>query len=219
MTENKKERKKLIYIISLIIAVFIVLPLSMTMFASYTAIVEDLDGNYYKAKNIFICGNILISRKNSESSVKKSEVLQAEPAAYSWSFRSMSEIRNIEIIPRPDDSETTGAVDPMYLGRFDVVVQGHAGVLYLREKDDKLYGTIRFPKWGKGAVEYLRGVNIGNGRIQFSRSANAVKEINRLGANYYFTQKFYGTYSASGKKIEGHFINDRKEKHLWEANR
>ena len=100
-----------------------------------------------------------------------------------------------------------------------MIVQGHRGVLYLREKNNKLHGTIRFPKWGNGAVEYLRSVSIGDGRIKFTRSANSAKEINRLGANYYFTQRFYGKYSASGNKIEGNFFNDRKEKHIWEGSR
>jgi len=221
MTEEKKrDRKKLIYCISLTAAILIIFPLFLTLLSPYTAIVEDIEGNYYRAKNIFICGNFMLSRRDPESSAKKSEALKAEPALYSLSFRPMFEIRNIEIIPGPDeDSESDGVVDPRYLGRYNVLVQGHRGVLYLREKDGRLYGTVRFPGWGKGAVEYIRSVRIGNGRIQFIRSANSAKEIKRLGANYYFTQRFYGSYSKSGKKIEGYFINDRKEKHLWEGSR
>jgi hypothetical protein len=218
--EKKKDRKKLIYCISLAAAVLIIFPCIITVFSSYTVIVEDRDGNYYRAKNILILGNSMISRRDPESSVKKSDALKAEPASYSLSYRSMMEIRNIEIIPGPDeDSEIEGIVDSRYLGRYNVIVQGHSGVLYLREKDGKLYGSMRFPKWGKGAVEYLRRVRISYGKIRFTRSANSSKEIKRLGANYYFTHRFYGTYSKSGKKIEGYFINDRKEKHLWEGSR
>ncbi len=221
MTEEKKRnRKKLIYCISLSAAVLIILPCIITVFSSYTAIVEDRDGNFYRAKNILILGNSIISRRDPESSPKKSDTLKAEPASYSLSYRSMNEIRNIEIFPGPDeDSEIEGAVDAKYLGRYNVIVQGHPGILFLREKDGKLSGTMRFPKWGKGAVEYLRGVRIDNGKIRFTRSANSAKEIKRLGANYYFTHRFYGTYSKSGNKIEGYFINDRKEKHLWEGSR
>ena len=221
MTEDKKkDRKKLIYCISLAAAVLIIFPCIITILSSYTVIVEDRDGNFYKARNVFICGNTMLSMRDPESSAKKSDALKAEPDSYSLNCRSMLEIRNIEIIPGPDDdSETEGAVDPKYLGRYNVIVQGHSGVLYLREKDEKLYGSMRFPKWGKGAVEYLRGVRISNGKIRFTRSANSSKEINRLGANYYFTHRFYGTYSKSGKKIEGYFINDRQEKHLWEGSR
>ena len=221
MTEEKeKDRKKIIFSILLISAILVILPLFIIMLASYNVIVEERDGQFYKGKNIFICGNTLILRRDPGSSAKKADAVKSDPSSYRLSFRSMNEIRNIEIIPRvEEEEEQQGAVDPKYLGRYNVIVQGHPGILVLREKEGKLYGTMRFPKWGKGAVEYLRGVQISNGRIQFTRSANTNQEIRRLGANYFFTQRFYGTYSASGRKIEGHFINNRKEKHIWEGSR
>lgn len=221
MTEEKKrDRKKIIFGILLISAILIILPLFIIMLTSYTVIVEERDGRFYKGKNLFICGNTLILRRDPGSAAKKADAVKSDPSSYSLSFRSMNEIRNIEIIPRvEEEEEQQGTVDPKYLGRYNVIVQGHPGILFLREKDGKLYGTMRFPEWGKGAVEYLRGVRINNGKIQFTRSANSDKEIRRLGANYFFTQRFYGTYSASGRKIEGHFINNRKEKHIWEGSR
>jgi hypothetical protein len=218
--DKKKNRKRLVYGILITAAVFIGLLLFLVMSSSYIAVVEERDGQFYKGKNLIICGNTLILRRDPGSSLKKADALKSDPSSYRLSFRSMNDIRNIEIIPRvEEEEEQQGTVDPKYLGRYNVIVQGHAGIMFLREKDGKLSGTIRFPKWGNGAVEYLRGVQINDGRIQFTRSANSNKEIRRLGANYYFTQKFYGRYNASGKKIEGHFINDRKEKHLWEGSR
>ncbi len=218
--DKKKNRKRLIYLVFLTAAVLAGLLLIFIMSSSYTVIVEERDGQFYKAKNIFICGNAMVSRRDPGSTAKKADALKSDPESYSLNFRSISGIRNIEIIPQVDEDEVEqGTVDPKYLGRYNVIVQGHAGILFLREKDGKLYGTIRFPKWGNGAVEYLRGLRINNDRIQFTRSANSSKEIRRLGANYYFTQKFYGRYNASGRKIEGHFINDRKEEHLWEGSR
>ena len=81
--EKKKDRKKLIYCISLAAAVLIIFPCIITIFSSYTVIVEDRDGNFYRAKNILILGNSMISRRDVESYSKKSDALKAESAAYS----------------------------------------------------------------------------------------------------------------------------------------
>lgn len=220
--KSKKNIKKAILFAAAILLLLIagVFPVFMSLTSSYTVIVEDRDKNFYKGKNLFICGNTMILRRDPAAALKKADAVKSEPSSYRLSFRSMNEIRNIEIIPDPDDEEgIQGTVDPKYLGRYNVLVQGHPGVLFLREKDGKIYGTVRFPRWGNGAVEYLKGVQIADGKIRFTRSANSQQEIRRLGANYFFTQRFYGTYSASGRKIEGHFFNDRKEKHIWEGNR
>jgi hypothetical protein len=86
----------------------------------------------------------------------------------------------------------------------------------LRAGGGSLYGTIRFPDWGRGATEYLRNVRIVGGKIYFTRSATTAKEIRRLGTTSYFTQEYSGEYFRSGNFIRGYYTVQGARK-SWEA--
>jgi hypothetical protein len=222
MDEKKRKLFTLILLLTLSAAVIILitLPLVKVINSSYSVIIKDKNMNYFRAGNLFICGNTIICRRDSESVQDRAMIPEEDRSRYSYKILSMQEIISIEILQDEDAAQIElSAVNPRYLGRYKILLQGHEGILVLGVSKDRIYGTVRFPQWGKGAVEYLKGVRISSGEVRFLRSASTPEEIKRLGANYLFKQKFSGTYSSTGKVIKGFMINDRREKYEWEAMR
>ena len=215
-TRREKHMRITVVILSILLAGMVIIPVIRTAFTSYKGLVLDNEGSYFLARNIHICGETLICRKSSFTSKKKGAALSDETGTFSLSILPVNNIKSIEFIPDEEDPED-GDLNAAYLGRYKINVQGHDGTLVLYEKNGRVYGTVRFRTWANGATEYLKGIKISGKTIRFTRSATTLKEMRRLGANNLFTQRFYGTYSASGKKIYGHFTNDRKEKYEWKA--
>jgi len=222
MDDKKKKMYTLIILLTLSAAVIflITLPVVKVLNSSYSVIIKDKNMNYFRAGNLFICGNTIICKKDSESVQDRTMIPEEDRSRYSYKILSMQEIISIEILQDEDAAVIElSDVNPQYLGRYKIQLQGHEGILVIGVSKDRIYGTVRFPQWGKGAVEYLKGVRISSGEVRFLRSASTPEEIKRLGANYLFKQKFSGTYSSSGKVIKGIMINDRREKYEWEAMR
>ncbi|HXK66536.1 MAG TPA: hypothetical protein PK348_09735, partial [Spirochaetota bacterium] len=107
---------------------------------------------------------------------------------------------------------------PQYLGVYHINASGHEGILVLQVKDGVLYGSVRFPNWANGVWEPLKGVNIKNNTLWFTRSVTNEQERIKTGAREYFTQQYVGTYKDNGKKIIG-FYKLRGAKYLFEAYR
>lgn len=219
MTEDNRKRKLSAFIIpAALILLFLLIPVLMVSISHGEYIITFNDDRGVSARKIFICGDTVICMKGSESGEEKSADTGNE---YSLSILSMKDIKKIEkLLP---ETETPAAdtlnIDPVYLGNFTIRLQGYTGKLRLYKNRDRISGTVQFPDWGNGKVEYLKGISIGSGRIRFIRSANTEAEMRRLGANSYFTQKFSGTYGNSGKTISGFLVNHRNEKHQWDAQR
>lgn len=218
-TVDKSERKNRIAIIvlSLLVAALLLLPVIRTACAHHSGLLLDIEGNYSVIKNMHLCGETLVYRKSSFSSKQRETALGDETGTFSLSIISTKKIKSIEFIQDQEDEAEDTAGQNVLLGKFKINVQGHEGTLVLYEKDEKIYGTVRFPGWANGATEYLKNIKITGDRISFVRSATTTNEMRRLGANNLFTQRFTGTYSKSGRRIWGQFINDRKEKYQWEA--
>jgi len=196
----------------------LVVPAVKVLDSSYSVIIKDKNMNYYRAGNIFICGNTVICRIDSESAGDKTMLPEEDRSRFSFRRLSMQDIISIEI--QQDEEISIDESSPVHtpqLGRFKIQLQGHEGILVLGVSKERAYGKVRFPQWGKGAVETLKGVRISGGKVNFIRSASTPEEVKRLGANYLFKQKFSGTYTPSGKVIKGFMTNDRGEKHEWEA--
>lgn len=222
MEEKKKKSicRTVLLLLAIVIFLLIAIPFFNVISSSYSVIIKDRELNYYRAGNVFICGSIIICKRGAESAREKTMLPPGDRAAYSYIILSMNDIISIEI-EQNIDTETAEipSVNPQYLGRYRILLQGHEGVMVLGVSKERVYGTVRFPKWGRGAVEYLKGVKISGGGLRFTRSAATSDEIKRLGANYLFTQKFSGSYSSAGKVIKGFMTNDRGEKYEWEAVR
>ncbi len=216
---SPKKFRIAVIILSIIIVALILIPVIRTASAPHRGLLHDTEGNYTMIKNMHLCGETLLCRKSLFSSQQRDAAMSDETGKFSFTIISTRDIKSIEFIPAAeepgeDSDETT---DTARLGRFKINVQGHEGTLVLYEKDEKIYGTVKFPGWANGATEYLKGIKITGDKISFTRSATTVKEMNRIGANNLFTQKFSGTYSKSGKRIHGYFVNNRREKYQWEA--
>lgn len=222
MDDKKKLRvyPVIIAVISVVLVILIFVPVIKTMNSSYTVIIKDRSMNYFRAGGLFICGSTVICRREAASSGDiQSLPEENRPGSY-LTVMSMDNILSIEVVNGEERDETDAAdVRPEFLGSYKIELQGYDGILYLGVSKEKVYGTVRFPKWAKGARETLRGVRINSGGIKFTRSASTPAEMKRLGANYLFRQKFTGTYGSSGRIIKGYMINDRGERHEWKAKR
>jgi len=207
-------------LLSIIVILFITLPVVKVINSPVSIIIKDKEMNYYRGANLFICGNTIICRIDSISAREKSKLPEEERYRYHFKLLSMNDIQSIEILHVEEGgSDEPSPVNPANLGRFKIKLQGHEGILVLGVSKDRVYGTVRFPLWGRGAVEYLKGLRISSGEVRFTRSASTADEMKRLGANYLFKQNFSGTYSSSGRVIKGFMVNDRKEKYEWEAEK
>ncbi len=223
MDKKKKDvlNKVALILLSVSLIFLIALPIVKVMTSSYTVIIHDKDLNYYRGGNLFICGSTIIVKRDSESVKNKTSLPSPDSGRFYYTILSMDNIISIEIIQEEDDEDKEILPVPVqYLGRYKIILQGHEGILVLGvSKKQQVYGSLRFPGWAKGAVEYLKGVRISSGGVRFTRSASTPEEIRRLGANYLFKHNFSGKYSSSGKVIKGIMTNDRKERHEWEAER
>jgi len=222
MDEKKRKLfvRLLLLTLSAAVILLIAIPAVKVLNSSYSVIIKDKDMNYFRAGNLFICGDTIICRKDSESVKDRTMLPEEDRSRYLFKILSMYDIVSIEILQDEDAAVIElSAVNPQYLGRFKIQLQGHEGILIIGITKDRIYGTVRFPQWGNGAVEHLKGVRISSGEVRFLRSASTTEEMKRLGANYLFKQKFTGTYSSSGKVIKGFMVNDRGEKYEWEAAR
>jgi len=217
--ENKSVSKKvLLVLLSAAVIFLIAFPIVKVMNSSYSVVIKDKEMNYFRAGNLFICGDTIICRKDSETAKDKSKLPAEDISRYSYKILSMKDIISIEIVLQDEVAEIdSSAVNIQYTGKYKIHLQGHEGILVLGVSKERVYGTLRFPDWGRGAVENLKGIKTGSGEVKFIRSASTAEEIRRLGANYLFKQTFSGKYSVSGKVIKGIMVNDRGEKHEWEA--
>ena len=192
----------------------------MAAFARYDALVKDTSGNFYRARSLFIAGNTFICSRDPSNYPTKQGALQGKETGRSLSFMSMKQIEFIEITGgKEEEGPALGAWQPSlkdYIGDYTVNAAGNHGYLSLRASGGYLYGTIRFPNWGRGATEYLKNVGIANGRLYFTRSVTTQQELRRVGANAYFTQQYSGEYLRSGNLIRGFYIVN-KERRQWEA--
>jgi hypothetical protein len=105
-----------------------------------------------------------------------------------------------------------------YIGEYQINAAGNNGFLFLYARGNNVYGTIRFPSWGKGIQEPLKNLRIANGSISFTRSAKSKEELSRLGITTPFSQDYTGSYLHSGKTIKGSYSVQGVKKN-WEAER
>jgi len=220
MIDKKRIREFLIPLcigMLLIIAVIVILSAS----SRYDVIVKEADGAYYKAHSLFIAGNILLCSRDSSTFTTRDGAFQSKEENKNLALISMRQVQFIEVISRPDDTgPALGAWQASlqdYIGDYTVNAAGNHGYLSLRATaGGYLYGTIRFPEWGRGATEYLKYVRLINGRIYFTRSVTAPQELQRIGGNSYFIQDYSGEYFKSGNLIRGYYTIQGARK-TWEA--
>ncbi|MCP4138089.1 MAG: hypothetical protein GY754_44410 [bacterium] len=198
-------------ILALVILLFLLMPLILGMCSSYKALIKNTDKKYYKAKAVYIIGDTLLCLKDSEIYTSRKRALKGEDKSFSPAIVSMKDVVFIELIhdpeekPEPEEKpRAAGSVSGRYLGKYRINAENNHGFLYLkRSKSGRAYGSIVFPKWARGVFEKLKNVKVENGRIRFTRSATSRQEMERLGINKPFTQKYSGVYKQGGYRIDG----------------
>jgi hypothetical protein len=203
---------------ALVVLLMLILIIAALAASSYTVLVKDADSRYYRAKALFIAGDLVFFLKDGTSYDTRAQAIEAMDLRYRPAFTSMKAVSLIEIFP---DFEAPGrtdgaAVPPMYLGNYRINAAGNNGYLYLRHREGGAYGTVRFPGWGKSPFEPLKRLYIAGGRISFTRSITTRDEMDRAGTNVPFVQEYSGFYSRDGNIIHGHYRVGGSRK-AWEA--
>ncbi|TFH43366.1 MAG: hypothetical protein E4G96_01300, partial [Chrysiogenales bacterium] len=203
-------RKRIIAVVAPVAAAItlpIVVMIIMAATARYSFLIHDTAGKFYRGRALVVVGRLLVCRREATAHPSRIAAIRAPEEPRSLTFMSMSGVRHIEIIadPEEDDPDAWQPVLKDYLGNYVVNAAGNHGYLSLRVGKNGVYGTLRFPEWGKGGTEYLKSVRIANGRIYFVRSVTSRQEQTRLGANRAFVQVYNGEYYRSGGRIKGHY--------------
>lgn len=203
------------------LALAIVIVLVMTVSSRQKVLVKDMAGNYYRARSVIIVGPVVVYSRDPAGYPNRKAAIESASEERKLSVVSLKSIAFIEIMAAPDEGEGLAAWKPGlkdFIGDYVVNAAGNHGYLSLRASGGSVYGTIRFPGWGRGATEYLKGVRISGGTIYFIRSVTTPQEMKRLGASAYFTQQYTGEYFQSGRLIKGYYTvyGQRKQ---WEARK
>jgi hypothetical protein len=204
---TRKKRKKAL--IAAGACVFALLLLSgLAFMAAPRVIVKDGDLSHFRARIIALSGNAVLLIRNSRRHDSRKGAFEDRDSAYLPSVRALDSIAQIEVLPDEDGEDLVGGVSaarPIHLGNFRINAAGNEGFLYLRAKDGVPFGSIRFPGWGNGAFEPLKGVWIAEDRIRFIRSVTTAEEMRKTGAQAAFVQEYFGAYREGGNVIEGNY--------------
>ncbi|MBN2077420.1 MAG: hypothetical protein JW838_00545 [Spirochaetes bacterium] len=200
------------------VALAIIIMIIMAAAARYSFLIHDTAGKYYRGRALVVVGGVLVCRREPTAHPSRAAAMRAAEEPRSFTFMNMRGIRHIEIIPDREEEPPEGWQPALrdYLGDYTINAAGNDGRLSLRAGKEGVYGTIRFPGWGKGATEYLKNVRIANGAIYFVRSVTTRQEQARLGASRTFVQVYRGAYYRSGTRISGHYTVDGMRKQ-WDA--
>lgn len=227
ITLNIDKIKKYLKYAGIILAIVILLlPLILMFFPKNNIVIKLKDGEMYRGRAVILTDDNLYCWK-SENSYKELDIAYSDTDEIEYNL-SMIETEKIDSIyyiiesasneEDLDNENKEQKFDSSYLGNYKVKVSGHVGYLYIRYKNNYLYGGLKFPDWANGVYEPLKSLRIKNGYISFTRSATTVKELRRIGASSYYTQKFSGRFYKNGKIIKGFFYNSGS-KQSWEAEK
>jgi len=231
MAENKKRKGKILMVSGLLAAGVLIASvafITIAFFSGREGVVRTEDSGYFRANNIILIGNFAFMLRSSEISDRREKALDSESPLLHPVFYRLKNIAVIEFSAVPEakknEPSNQGSSDKWsislkdYLGEYKINAAGNNGFLYLGVKGGVVYGSVRFPNWGRGMIEPLKNVKISNGVIKFTRSAVTPSEMKTLGITAPFVQDYQGTYIHSGNSIKGTYSvqGTRKE---WEALR
>jgi hypothetical protein len=209
--------------ISLIAGLLLVIPLLLFMaslFSGREYLVGCTDGTFFRARSIIIAANCAVMKRDRARYTSKKEALDGVPASWRLSVIGMKHINLIEATVMSDDNyAVSDGWRPAlrdYIGKYRINAAGNNGFLFIGASGGALYGSIRFPDWGRGAVEPLKSIGIVNGKLRFIRSVTTQREMGLTGASGYFIQEYSGEYRQSGKMIKGYYTV-RGQRKYWEA--
>ncbi len=212
-------RNKKILITVGVVSLLLIISLLMLLFLpGREALVRDREGSYFRARNVLVAGPVAFMGASKNKFRYRKKALADEGENFPLTFFSLDDLQRIEFLEKEDDEKDTGDIPPYYLGTYKIVAAAHRGILRLWMHKGRVYGTIRFPYWARGKVEYLKGVRIRGRSIRFVRSITTLKEQRRIGSSSYFTQVYYGKYYRRGRQIKGYYTRNG-HRGLWEAKK
>lgn len=218
--QRERDRKIALFAGGAVLGAVVLTALLASFLSTYHAVISVRDGSFIRARALLIAGNTVLCLRGTAEYTKKEDARKGKETSFHPSLLSMETIADIEIVPPGGIEEQKEAtpVNPRYLGKYKILASGHTGYLYLRAKNGQVYGMVRFPDWANGVNEGLWGVRISGNSIYFTRGVNSEQQRRRVGINYYFTQRYYGRYTQSGRKIEGYYLRDGVRS-IWSAER
>ncbi|MBN1500821.1 MAG: hypothetical protein JW982_11725 [Spirochaetes bacterium] len=192
------------------------------------AVIKMLNGDIYRGKIILITDNKMYYQKGKDV-YDDFEIAYSESLDFdiSFSIENIDKIESIHYILREQkdevpEPEVTKKPEEKYdtniFGTYHIFLSGHEGTLYIRYKNGRVYGGVKFPNWANGVYEPLKDVRIKNGELSFTRSATTLKDIRRIGISSYFTQTFTGRLYPKTGEIKGFFTNSGARQ-SWHAEK
>lgn len=216
------EKKRRISILTAGISMLVIALVLLAAFSRHNVLIRDDAGSYFRARTFFIAGGLILCSRDRSGHAARAEALRSDRSDAGLTLISLKHVQLIELTDAHADDGTglsewkPGLRD--YIGDFQLNAAGNRGYLSIRASGGTVYGTVRFPDWGRGATEYLKSMAIVNGRISFIRSATTRQELSRLGASSSFIQVYSGEYLRSGSLIRG-FYTVQGQRKAWEAVR
>lgn len=219
-TGRNEKRPVAAYIAIIALAMLVALPPFLMLSSSQSALVRDTGGAFYLMRSYTIAGNHLLALRTAETHASRKAALESPEVPFRPALISMETVAFIEIIPdAPAEPEAGyGPVPAAYLGTYRINASGNPGYLYIGAGNGIVYGSVRFPEWGKGVAEPLKGVYIRGNIIRFTRSIATPSERERTGAPAYFTQVYTGEYRDGGRVIQGRYMVGGSPR-MWEAKK
>lgn len=218
--ENQSVKRKKYRLILLIagIALLIAALCATLYFSARPALVKERDSRYHRARIVLCAWGVLVSLRDEVSYDQRKAALDAAPSEWVPALERLSGIAEIELLFEEPEKTPPHAIPPEYLGGFEINAAGNNGILYIGVYKGYLVGSVRFPGWGKGAIEPLKGVRIDGDAIYFTRSVTTPEEARRTGSTLYFVQNYSGRYGRNGTVIHG-FYTIQGARKPWEAHR
>lgn len=215
---NKKTIISLIFNATGIILIIILL--MVLLISKKNIIITDNHNSKYQCKRLVVIGKSAISFNTSQNAADIDNNF-IEKKFFIKIFR-LNDLHSItfpeeELTDELTNIQNDGAT-PVYRGIYNIKANGHLGILYIYEKDNRLRGTLRFPQWANGVTEYLKGVSIKGNSIKFKRSAKSIEELQRIGTNSYYEQDYTGFFSNNGRTIKGSYFSNGV-KNVWEGTK
>ncbi len=217
-TRGNTRRRIALPVVIIALAVLAALPFILSIASSQRALVRETDGAFYLVRSYTIAGKHLLCLRTAESFTSKKAALESPDAGLRPALISLETVAFIEILHDAPPEAEAGPVPGSHLGTYRINASGNPGYLFLGAKDGYVYGSVRFPQWGRGAMEGLKGVRIQGNRISFIRSVNTQAERERTGAPTYFTQVYTGEYRNGGRAIQGRYMVGGSPR-MWDAQK
>jgi len=230
MTENNGKKRKFLTTVGMLSVGSVLTALAIFVFISFAGregIIRTDDSRYFRANNILLIGNFVIILRAGESFDSRDKSLGSDSPPLNPGFYRIGNLSAIEFNFAAEEKKNglnQGSSDKWsmslkdYIGEYKINAAGNNGYLFLGVKGGVVYGSVRFPNWGRGVIEPLKNVRIANGAIWFTRSAVSSAEMKALGITAPFVQEYQGSYVHSGNKIKGTYSVQNVKKD-WEAIR